>query len=82
MSTRVTIDGVPNEAVAFSEFLKVIAPVLDLLGGIDAKDVVSLHIGPREVRAKVVMRTKRGHLVHGSWAHVARRVDFPVEEEA
>ena len=81
MTTRATIDGVPNEPAAFTEYLKAIAPALDLLGGIEAKDVVSLHIGPREVRAKVVMRNKRGHIVHGSWAHVARRVDFPHEEE-
>lgn len=79
MTTRVTVEGVPNEAIGFAEFSKAIAPILDLLGGVEAKHVIALSITAREVRAKVVTRDKRGHRVAG-WAHIARRVDFPEED--
>lgn len=79
MTARVVVDGVPNEPVEHVEFQRMITPILDALGGVSAGDVTSLTITPKEIRAKVAIRNKRGHRVHGSWAHLVRRVDL-VEE--
>lgn len=82
MTARVTVDGVPNEPVSHREFSAAIAPILALLGDLDPQDLVSLSVNAKEVRAKVTMRNRRGRRSHAGWAHVSRRVDFPVDEEA
>lgn len=81
MTTRVTLDGVPNGPIPHAEVMAAVAPLLDLLGGVAVKDVLSLTVTPTEVRAKVAVRNRRGRRVLNAWAHVARKVDFPEDDE-
>lgn len=80
MNARVTVEGVPNEPVSFVQFQTIIGPILASLGDLDAKDVVGLHITPKEIRAKVIVRDKRGRRVNGAWAHLVRHVDITDHE--
>jgi len=70
VSARVTVDGLPNEPVPATVVDRLLAPLLDLLGGIERKDVETLTVGARTIRAKVVVRNKRGRRLPRSWAHV------------
>lgn len=74
MSTRVVADGVPNEPVGRAQLVRLVEPILDLLGGIPADDVKSLRIDSTAVRATVVVRSKRGRRLVDSWAHLVVRI--------
>ncbi len=71
---HVVADGIPNEPIARSAVLRLVEPILDLLGGISADDVQYLRIDQSGIRAKVVVRNKRGRRLHESWAHVGVRI--------
>lgn len=77
---RVTVDGVPNEPVSREEFASLVDPLCDALG-VSSDDVVSLHVTPDAIRAKVVVRTRRGRRLSGSWAHLVRKVDLRTHED-
>lgn len=74
MSARVTVDGVPNEPVPAAVVDRLVAPILDLLGGIEPIDVAYLRIDSHGIRAKVAARNRRGRRLPDSWAHVALRI--------
>lgn len=80
MTTRVVVDGMPNEPVAQATIAALVTPILDLFGGLDPKDVASLHIDSKAVRAKVLVRNKRGRRLVDSWSHLVVRIT--PEEEA
>lgn len=82
MTTRVTVDGVPNEPVPANVVDRLVAPLLDLLGGVSRDDVAYLRIDGRGIVAKVAARNKRGRRLPDSWAHVAVRIVPDDIEEA
>lgn len=82
MTTRVTLDGVPNEPLAHADWRTLVEPILVALGGLDVSDVESITLNGRKVSAKVAIRTKRGRRLVDSWAHVSRLVDYPDVEES
>lgn len=69
MVTRAVVDGLPNEPIAASTVERLTAGILGLLD-VDGKDVQSLTITARKIRAKVAVRNKRGRRLPGMWAHV------------
>lgn len=80
MSARVVVDGLANEPANARQVDELLVPILDLLGGIKRDDVESLTITGRAIRAKVVVRTKRGRRIARSWAHVEVAIADDYEE--
>lgn len=80
MSTRVVVDGVPNEPVPSAVVDRLVAPLLDLLGGFERGDVAYVRIDGHGIRAKVAARNKRGRRLPDSWAHVSVRIVDDIEE--
>lgn len=63
------------------EVLEAVAPLLDLMG-LDSADVLSVHVGPTTVSARVKARGRRGHVVPGVIVRRSHRVVAePVEAE-
>lgn len=80
MSTRAVIDGIPNEPVSSALIDRLIEPLLDVLGGVERRDVASLTIGAHALRAKVAVRNKRGRRLPRSWAHIEVSIVDDTEE--
>lgn len=80
MSARVVVDGVPNEPVPSAVLDRLLAPLLDLLGGIERADVAYVRVDDRGLVAKVAVRNKRGRRLPDSWAHIVVRAADDREE--
>lgn len=55
------------------DVLEAVAPLLDLMG-LEAGDVLSLHVGTATVSARVKARGRRGHVVPGVTVRRSHRV--------
>ena len=69
MVTRAIVDGLPNDPIPASVAAEALEGLLALVD-VDARDVQSVTASATKIRAKVAVRTKRGRLLPGMWAHV------------
>ena len=61
------------------ELLEALAPLLELLE-LELRDVVTLHLGPRTVSARVVGRGPRGKRLHGVTVRRSHRIVDELED--